>query len=92
MLRPASPGLSYYEILSVPAFAPAGVVRKAYRRLVQQHHPDRNPDPLATQRMMLLNEAYSVLSDPVQRQQYDASLRAKTTTHEVIKEWVERET
>ena len=45
------------------------MLRKAYRELALQHHPDRNPS--GTERMALINVAYSVLSDPEQRRVYD---------------------
>jgi curved DNA-binding protein CbpA len=64
-----------YEVLEVSPRARSAVVRAAYRCLVQQYHPDRNPgDPEAAKRMSLINHAYSVLADPLQRARYDESI------------------
>lgn len=51
------------------------MIRAAYRCLVQQCHPDHNPgDPDASARMSLINHAYSVLGDPLQRARYDQKM------------------
>jgi len=63
----------FYAILGVPADAGPDAVKKAYRKLARQHHPDANAgDPASEQRFKEIGEAYAVLSDPEQRQQYDA--------------------
>ena len=63
---------SLYEILEVSPTASPAVIRAAYRCLVHQYHPDKNLDnPDASARMSLINRAYSALSDPLQRAQYD---------------------
>jgi curved DNA-binding protein len=63
----------YYEVLGVERKATADEIKRAYRRLAKQHHPDRNPnDPSAEQRFKEVQQAYSVLSDPKKREQYDA--------------------
>lgn len=68
---------SHYEILSVPADATADVLRLAYRRAAQRHHPDRTAgDPGAQQRMAHINEAYAVLSHPQRRASYDHWIQA----------------
>lgn len=62
----------FYEILGVPESASQGEIKKAYRKLAKQYHPDANPDdPSATDRFKEVGEAYSVLSDPEKRKQYD---------------------
>jgi curved DNA-binding protein len=62
----------YYEILGVPRSASQGDIKKAFRKLARQHHPDRNPgDAAAEKRFKDLNEANAVLSDPEKRKQYD---------------------
>jgi curved DNA-binding protein len=62
----------YYEILGVPRNASDKDIRRAYRRLARQHHPDVNPgDRRAEARFKEIGEAYSVLSDPEKRARYD---------------------
>lgn len=62
----------YYTILGVPRDADEKVIKKAYRRLAREHHPDMNPNnPRAEEKFKELNEAYEVLSDPQKRQRYD---------------------
>jgi molecular chaperone DnaJ len=66
----------YYQVLGVPDTASADDVRKAYRRLAKQHHPDANAnDPQAAERFKEIGEAYAVLSDESKRKQYDAMRR-----------------
>lgn len=62
----------YYKILGVERSASADEVRKAYRKLAMQYHPDRNPgDKTAEEKFKEINEAYQVLSDPQKRSRYD---------------------
>jgi curved DNA-binding protein len=58
----------YYGILGVPKTAPEAEIKRAYRRLASQHHPDKGGD---TARFQEIEEAYRVLSDPGSRQEYD---------------------
>lgn len=63
----------FYAILGVPKNADAAAIKKAYRKLARTLHPDHNPgDNAAEARFKEVGEAYAVLSDPEQRQQYDA--------------------
>ncbi|MEZ4864950.1 MAG: J domain-containing protein [Caldilineaceae bacterium] len=62
----------YYSILGVSRSADEKELRRAFRKLARQHHPDVNPNnPEAEQRFKEINEAYTVLSDPEKRQLYD---------------------
>jgi molecular chaperone DnaJ len=61
----------YYDILGVPRGASDADVKKAFRKLAQQWHPDVNTDAGADHRFKEINEAYQVLSDPKRRQAYD---------------------
>lgn len=66
----ASPDL--YQILGIPRTAGQDDIKQAYRRLARENHPDvRRDDPDATDRFKEINEAYSILSDPEKRAQYD---------------------
>ncbi|GAW48678.1 MULTISPECIES: DnaJ C-terminal domain-containing protein [unclassified Nocardioides] len=62
----------FYETLGVPRAADQAEIQRAFRRLARQHHPDVNKDPGAEERFKEVSEAYDVLSDPEQRQRYDA--------------------
>lgn len=62
----------YYEVLGLPRTASADEIKKAYRRLAMQHHPDRNQgDKAAEAKFKEISEAYEVLSDENKRRQYD---------------------
>lgn len=68
---------SHYENLKVARDAPPEVIRAAYRALAQKYHPDRHDgDQSAERTMKLINEAYSVLSDPEARQAHDRWIEA----------------
>lgn len=63
----------YYEVLGVPRNASQEQIKKAYRKLAMQYHPDRNPgkEPWANEKFKEINEAFGVIGDPQKRQQYD---------------------
>jgi curved DNA-binding protein len=63
----------YYDILGVPRNASDTEIKKAYRKLAMQYHPDRNPgkQKWANEKFKGINEAYGVLGDPQKRRQYD---------------------
>ncbi len=71
----------YYKILGVTRTSNSEEIRKKYRKLAMQYHPDRNPDdPAAEERFKEIAEAYGVLTDPVKRREYEAC-RASGTTY-----------
>jgi molecular chaperone DnaJ len=61
----------YYVVLGVARGASDAEIKKAYRKLAQQWHPDVNAEAEAAVRFKAINEAYQVLSDPERRQRYD---------------------
>ncbi len=66
----------FYQVLGVPDSASQGEIKKAYRRLAKQYHPDANPDnPQAAERFKEISEAHSILSDAEKRKQYDRMRR-----------------
>jgi DnaJ-class molecular chaperone len=62
---------TYYEILEVDKKASQEDIKSAYRRLAMLYHPDKNKLPEAEEMFKKIAEAYSVLSDPSKRKQYD---------------------
>jgi curved DNA-binding protein CbpA len=67
---------THYERLGIEVSASSGDIRRAYRELSRQYHPDttRLPPLLATQEFLVLNEAYATLSNPERRLYYDRSI------------------
>ena len=63
----------YYQILGVPRNATQDQIKKAYRKLAMEYHPDRNPgkEKWANDKFKAINEAFGVLGDPEKRGQYD---------------------
>ena len=67
-----------YDVLEVSPTARPAVIKAAYRCLVQEYHPDKNPgDAEAAARISLINHAYSVVGDPQQRARYDEKIRVR---------------
>ena len=64
--------LDYYAVLGVPRDASAEVIKKAFRKLARQYHPDVNSAAGAESKFKEINESYEVLSDPEKRKRYDA--------------------
>jgi hypothetical protein len=66
----------YYKILGLTPDATPAEVKKAYRKLALEHHPDRNPgDPQAAARFIEIAEAYEILGDPQRRRSYDRTYK-----------------
>lgn len=61
----------HYEVLGIERTATPDEIKRAYRRLARELHPDVNPSADASERFKLVTHAYDVLSDPQERQQYD---------------------
>ncbi|MDD5431324.1 MAG: DnaJ domain-containing protein, partial [Candidatus Pacebacteria bacterium] len=73
--------ISYYDVLGVAETASLEEIKKAYRKLVMQFHPDRQPQNAsakkkkeAEEKFKEISEAYEVLSDPKKRKEYDKIL------------------
>ena len=94
-------GKDYYQILGMPRNAADADLKKAYRKLAMQYHPDRNPgkEKWANEKFKEINEAYGVLGDPEKRAQYDqfgtvgnvgdifGSAATRTTFEDLMKEF-----
>ena len=65
---------THYETLGVSKDASESEIKKAYRSLSLQYHPDRNPSPDAKAKFQEINDAYETLSDAEKKQQYDNEL------------------
>src|SRR5688500_13418729 len=70
--------MTAYEILGLHNTATRAQIKVAYRQLVKQYHPDRNPDVDTLPQIQLINEGYAILSDPGKRSEYDWELYAAT--------------
>ena len=67
---------TYYDILQVSPLSSPDIIKKAYRKLVQLYHPDKNPNnPSAVETLKKINEAYEVLSDTFKRKEFDRKLK-----------------
>lgn len=74
--------MDYYELLSVRQDATDEEIRKAYRRLVRNHHPDYSGQADAAE-FRKIQEAYETLSDPARRAAYDRELEGEIPVHVV---------
>src|SRR5215218_2942405 len=69
--------LDHYGLLGVSRDASAHEIRRAYRHLARQHHPDLNPRPDGAERFAALAHAYEILNDPAARARYDNTLASR---------------
>ena len=65
---------NHYETLGISNDANEDQIKRAYRKLSLQYHPDRNSSPEAQPKFQAINEANEILGDPLRRQQYDNEL------------------
>ena len=72
---------NYYAILKVSTKAEERTIRAAYRRLARRLHPDVNQENDAHERMVLINKAYDVLSDPIKKAEYDLHFKIEPTSN-----------
>lgn len=75
--------MDYYEILEVTPKSSLEVIKAAYKTLAQKYHPDRNSAKEALKKMQEINQAYTTLSDPEKKRQYDELLRQKNNFKQV---------
>ncbi len=77
---------NYYSILKVEVDSSMGDIKKSYRKLVKKYHPDRNSDPFANELFKKITKAFSILSDPKSRLEYDIILEKDVTSATTIKD------
>ncbi len=70
----ARPDIDYYGVLGVPTHASSKDIKRAYRRLAQEWHPDKNKDASADERFKQIQDAYELLMNPQRRAAYDDRL------------------
>ena len=79
----------YYEVLGLDSKASQDDIKKAFRKLAFQYHPDRNKEPDAEEKFKEISEAYAVLSDPEKKQRYDNfghdGIRGSYTTEDIFR-------
>jgi curved DNA-binding protein CbpA len=73
-----------YRLLGVAHDAPEREIRRAYRRLARQQHPDLNPRPDGPERFAALTRAYELLTDPIARARYDARASRAASAHPTV--------
>lgn len=87
--------MNHYELLGIPKEASSDQIREAYRRFAKKYHPDRfhrlsqQGKAHVQERMLLLNEAFHVLSDPDERKSYDQTLKSAPASSKKLARYVE---
>ena len=76
------PDIDPYKVLQVDPEAEDEVIQAAYRRLAQKYHPDRQPDAASAARMIAINAAWEMVSDPGRRATYDRERAAASRAHQ----------
>jgi curved DNA-binding protein CbpA len=79
----------HYEVLGVPTDADPAIIKRRYRLLVRENHPDAVPPDkrqMAHERMLLINAAWTTLSDPSERARYDKSRQPVFVPHQNVTE------
>lgn len=82
---PQQPGEkpTFYAVLTVKPTATPDEIKKAFRRLARQWHPDTSREPGATEQFKVIKAAYDVLGDPLRRKKYDAGRVLEASIHEL---------
>lgn len=76
----------YYKILGVSQNADNNELKKAFRKLAKEYHPDTNAgNPVAEEKFQEINEAYSILSDTKKRSEYDLRIKGNKTNYKEAK-------
>ena len=79
----------YYEVLGIEKSAAQDDIKRAFRKLAFQYHPDRNKEPEAEEKFKEISEAYAVLSDAEKKQQYDmfghAGISGRYSTEDIFR-------
>lgn len=70
---------NYYAVLGVDNGSPSSEIKRAYKKLAMQYHPDRHGGD--QDMFQLINEAHQVLSEPTSKRRYDAQLREAIVTN-----------
>jgi len=82
---------NYYKILNVSIKATKEEIKKAYRKLAKQFHPDKNPDKEAEEKFKIINEAHEILINDEKRKNYDFLLYQEQQRNIKINEEKEKE-
>ncbi|MBU0591630.1 DnaJ domain-containing protein [Candidatus Micrarchaeota archaeon] len=81
----------YRRILGVSKDANVQEIKKAYRKLAMQYHPDKNSNPSASEKFKEINEAYMILTNPESAKQMQMNSRPKTWEGHVMDIWSKME-